>query len=49
MAFILFLIIVVFTAWQPHLMREDKTRERLRKALGATPLGHGNRAAGPTP
>ena len=49
MAYILFLIIVVFTAWQRHLMREDKSPGRLRKALRAATLVHSNRAAGPTP
>ena len=49
MAFILFLIIVVFTAWQRHLMRADKTPGRLRKILGAATLVHSNRGTGPTP
>ena len=49
MAFVLFLIIVVSTAWQRHLMGEDKSPGRLRKALGAATLVHSNRSAGPTP
>jgi multiple sugar transport system permease protein len=42
MAFIVFLIIVLLTAWQRRLMREDKTPGRLRRALHpatATPAG----------
>jgi multiple sugar transport system permease protein len=49
MSFIVFLIIVLFTAWQRRLMREDKTPGRLRKAIGVASLVHNNRGTGPTP
>ena len=49
MAFVVFLIIVLLTWWQRHIMRDDKTPGRLRRAFGAANLMRSHRGTGKTP